>query len=237
MYEHNRKDFIHHRSNISTSTIRETIFGIEDGMVSTFGAITGIAAATGDTFTVLLSGIVIVSVESVSMGIGSFLSSKSARQINERKLFEEKIEVRDEIDHEHTEMEQLFIEDGWPRKISKEMADVASKDRKLMLREMAYRELKIFPDVMESPGKNALAMLFAYIVGGLIPLFSYFIFEINIAIIISIPLTLIALFFVGALTTRFSKRNWFLAGIEMLSLASLAGGIGYVVGQLVERFN
>ncbi len=236
IYEHNRKDFIHHQQKVSTSTVRESVFGVEDGMVSTFGAITGIAAATGDPFIVLLTGIVIISVESVSMGVGSFISSKSEIAINKRKLHEEKIEVKEELEHETEEMKELFIKDGWPKAIAKKMSEVTAKDKKLMLREMAYRELKVFPDNLGSPKKNAVAMLFSYIVGGLVPLSSYFFFPIDKAIILSIPITLLALFMVGAVTTKFSKRNWFKAGSEMLALASLAGAIGYVAGQLVERF-
>ena len=235
-YTHNRKDFIHHRQNISTAVIREGVFGVEDGMVSTFGAITGIAAATGEPFIVLLSGFVIIAVESISMGVGSFLSSKSERAIAERKLHEEKIEVHEEPEHERKEMEQLFVADGWSKKLAKTMADEAAENKKLMLNEMAYRELKIFPDDLESPGRNALVMWLTYIVGGLIPLGAYFFLPVGQAIIVSIPITLLGLFIVGALTTRFSKRNWFVAGAEMLVLASVAGAVGYAVGQWVERF-
>ena len=45
--EYNPK-YIHHTNSGKSSTIRELVFGMEDGMVSTLGAITGIAAATGD---------------------------------------------------------------------------------------------------------------------------------------------------------------------------------------------
>ena len=55
-------DYLHHQKTVKTSVIRELIFGLEDGMVSTMGAITGIATGTQNYFTVVLSGFVIVSV-------------------------------------------------------------------------------------------------------------------------------------------------------------------------------
>ncbi len=70
----------------TASDIREIVFGFEDGVVSTLGAITGIAAGTGSSFVVILSGIVIVIVEAVSMGAGSYLSGKSAREVLETKV-------------------------------------------------------------------------------------------------------------------------------------------------------
>lgn len=170
---HKRKDFIHHQTGVSTSIIREAVFGIEDGIVSTFGAILGIATATHDTYIVLLTGFVIISVESISMGVGSFISSRSERDIEKRKLKEEHIEITEHPKHEKEEMIGLFVHDGWPKKIATQMADVASKNKKLLLKEMAYRELKVFPDQLDSPVKNAFAMWFFYIIGGVVPLSAY----------------------------------------------------------------
>lgn len=60
--------------------IREIVFGLEDSLVSTLGAITGIAAGTGNAYVVILSGVVLIFVESLSMSAGSYLSSKSAAE-------------------------------------------------------------------------------------------------------------------------------------------------------------
>lgn len=228
-----RPDFIHHQENsITTSAIREAVFGLQDGMVSTFGSVTGIAAATGDPKIVLLAGSIIIAVESISMGAGSYLSSKSERQINERKLFEEKTELHEYPEEEEAELLSMFKEDGWPSKLAKEMAATAAKDKKLFLQEMAYRELKVFPDHQESPGTNALVMLISYIVGGFVPLLPYFLLTVPSAIPTSVIASLVGLFLVGAITTKFSKLSWWKAGLEMLFLAGLAGAVGYYIGQI-----
>ena len=68
---HNNPNYIHHQDNgKNESTLRELVFGMEDGMVSTLGSITGIAVTTQDPFITLLAGLVIVGVESISMGVG-----------------------------------------------------------------------------------------------------------------------------------------------------------------------
>ncbi len=70
-------------------SIREIIFGLEDSLVSTLGAVTGIAAGTDSTYVVVLSGLVLIAVESVSMAAGSYLSSEAARDVdrtNDRPL-------------------------------------------------------------------------------------------------------------------------------------------------------
>lgn len=70
-------------------SMREIVFGLEDSFVSTLGAVTGIAAGTGDTHVVILSGLVIVSVEALSMSAGSYLSNKSAMEAEAEILIEE----------------------------------------------------------------------------------------------------------------------------------------------------
>lgn len=230
------KDFIHHTNSVRGSIIREGVFGLEDGMVSTLGAITGIATATGDYFTVILSGCVVISVESISMAVGSYLSSKSEKEIAQRMLYEEKKEIELYPKEEQEEIEDMFVEDGWSRPLAKQMAKEASAKGELMLREMAYRELKLIPDDLEDPKQNAIIMWVTYVVGGAIPLFPYIVIhDIWTALPISIGLALIGLFCLGVITTKFSKRTWWKAGFEMLGLASAAALIGYIVGQAVDR--
>ena len=231
MHPHKNPDFLHHQNMPKIATIREGIFGLEDGLVSTLGSITGIAAATHDPFTILLAGGVIISVESISMAVGSFLSSKSERQIAERKLEEERIELRRYPKYEKKELVEMYITDGWPKKLATEMSEVASKNKELFLQEMAYRELKVFPSDLESPKNNALVMGLTYIVGGFIPLSPYILLSVSQAMTVSIVITFIALFIVGVLTTKYSRRLWWKAGLEMLTLAGLAALIGYLVGQ------
>ncbi len=62
-------------------SMREIVFGLEDSLVSTLGALTGIAAGTQNASIVILSGVVIVAVEAVSMSAGSYLSSKVAVEV------------------------------------------------------------------------------------------------------------------------------------------------------------
>ncbi|MBI5369887.1 VIT1/CCC1 transporter family protein [Candidatus Uhrbacteria bacterium] len=61
-----------------SESIREIVFGLEDSLVSTLGALTGIAIGANNTFIVILSGLVILAAECTSMAAGSYLSSKSA---------------------------------------------------------------------------------------------------------------------------------------------------------------
>lgn len=61
-------------------SLREIVFGLEDGLVSTLGTLTGVAVGTQNASVVVLSGLVLVAVEATSMAAGSYLSSKTAQE-------------------------------------------------------------------------------------------------------------------------------------------------------------
>lgn len=223
----------HYRLRNTGSALREIVFGMEDGMVSTLGAITGIAVGSQDHNMVLLAGIVIISVESVSMGIGSFLSNKSQDDLRNRVIREEKEEIRDYPKEERHELRELLIRDGWPESITNQMVETANRDKKLMLREMQYRELNVGLQGGNSL-RNGIKMFFSYVAGGLISLFAYFFLPISTAMILSIIITLAGLFILGVVTSKYTKVFWIKSGLRILLLGGIALAIGLIVGELVK---
>ena len=230
-------DYIHHQDSKIVSAIREVVFGVEDGMVSTLGAISGIAVGSQDRFAVILAGCVIIAVESISMGIGSYISNLSDKDIKKRKLYEEKIEIEKYPVEEARELTEMYIEDGWPKNLAEEMSLIASKNKKLMLQEMAYRELNLPPQDHSHPLRNGVFMFLAYIVGGLILLLAYFFLPLSVATFLSVVVTLFGLFLLGVATTRYTKKNWIKAGLKIFVLGSVALAVGLAIGKLVNIIN
>ena len=225
-------DYIHHRQDNLVSGVGQIVFGLQDGMVSTLGAVTGVAIGSGEPYVILLAGVAIVSVESISMGIGAYVSSHSEKKVIERMVAEEREEIQTYPTEEHHELEEFFIRDGWPHELAQEMAHTAKEDPDLMLTEMSYRELGISSREIAHPVRNGVFMFWAYIVGGLIPLSAYFFLPITTAIGVSIGVTLVGLFLVGVGITRYTKQPWFKNGMHMFFF----GGIALVVGLSVGVF-
>lgn len=225
---------IQHTTSSLEGMIREVVFGMEDGMVSTLGSVTGIAVGSGNHSTVVLAGLVIIAVESISMGIGSYLSNRSEEEVSDRKLAEEKSEITNYPLEEKEELRQMYVEDGWPTKLAQEMSETVSQNPSLMLKEMALRELKIFPSSDSVSIKGGFYMFGSYILGGLLPLASYLFLPINNAIPTSIVLTLIGLFGIGAFATKFTKQPVIKSGIKMLVVGGIALIVGLVVGVSVK---
>ena len=62
--------------------LRSIVFGFQDALVSTTGVIVGVAIGTNNREIVLLAGIVTILVESLSMGVGQYMSEKAVHQMD-----------------------------------------------------------------------------------------------------------------------------------------------------------
>lgn len=68
--------------DIHEDYLRSIIFGFQDALVSTTGVIVGVATGTSDKHLVILAGVVTITVEALSMGVGQYMSEKSVHQMD-----------------------------------------------------------------------------------------------------------------------------------------------------------
>lgn len=212
-------------------SLRDAVFGVQDGLISTLGALTGIAAGTQNKNAVAIAGLVIITVESLSMAAGSYLSSKSQKQLLERLLKEEEETILKDPEGEKKEIWALYRARGYK---DKEIAMIEKRlfsNKQLLLEDMAHKELGICPKSMEEPGGNALVMGLAYIIGGLIPVTPYLLLPVQSAMKLSIVMTIGALFVFGGMKGSLVRQPWWKSGLEMLTVAGLAGVAGYLIGR------
>jgi len=212
--------------------LRDAVFGTQDGLISTLGALTGIAAGTGNNEAVVVAGFVIIVVESLSMAAGSYLSSKSQREYLERLLKEEEEEIARDPEGERQELQEMYRARGFTDPEIEIIAKRLMSNPKLLLEDMAHKELGISPEALEEPLGNAFVMGTSYVAGGLIPVLPYLALPIAQAMPISIGATLLALFFFGGLKGRIVKQSWWVSGLEMLTVAGVAALAGFLIGCL-----
>ncbi len=70
----------------STQLIRNFTFGVEDSLASTVGLLSGIASAEVNSRIIIISGLILILTEALSMGVGSFLSEESADDYSHHKF-------------------------------------------------------------------------------------------------------------------------------------------------------
>ena len=71
---------------IKPDYFRNFVFGAEDSLVSTLGVMFGVASASAYTkSSILLTGLIVIAVEALSMGAGSFLSESSTQEVSDEE--------------------------------------------------------------------------------------------------------------------------------------------------------
>lgn len=66
--------------HIDLDYLRSGIFGFEDALVSTTGTVIGIASGTSNKDFIILAGLVVLSVEAISMSAGQYVSEEAVHQ-------------------------------------------------------------------------------------------------------------------------------------------------------------
>ncbi len=67
--------------------IRSATFGVEDSLVSTVGLLSGVASAGLEKTTIILTGIVLIVVEALSMAVGEIMAIESEEEAKTHKEF------------------------------------------------------------------------------------------------------------------------------------------------------
>jgi len=65
----------------SRARIRELVFGIQDGLISTVGLLAGVQGATESATVVIITGLTAMFSGAISMAAGSYLSSNAQKEI------------------------------------------------------------------------------------------------------------------------------------------------------------
>lgn len=215
------------------NNVRDVVFGLEDSLVSTLGTVTGVAVGTHDPFYVVLTGVVLVFVEAISMTAGSYLSSKSARELYDQRAKQDHARVLHERVSDTESLAELFQRKGFSKSETTFAVEAIGRERKLWLREVARCEYRHAPSVSDTPVVAAMFMGVFYLLGGFFTFAPYLFFSIDFAIPAAIVATLVALFLVGVFKAKLTGTNVWRSGLEMFVVSTAAAGIGYGLGILV----
>ncbi|MEK7569911.1 MAG: VIT1/CCC1 transporter family protein [Patescibacteria group bacterium] len=218
--------------------IREVVFGIEDSLVSTLGVISGVAGGTSNRFLVILSGIVVIFVESLSMAAGTFLSSKSKQEADVDALQRAAAALKRNRPKALRALTAAYKKSGFKLAEIRVLLKRVRPNDKLFFSELNAHGLHLDLPGKEQPRLNALYMGVTYLIAGIIPIGPYLFLPVATALWLSVILTVLALFFVGVGKARLVNRSAIRSGIEMTTISLSAAVLGYVIGKVLgDHFN
>lgn len=213
--------------------IREALFGMQDGLVSTLAVVSTVGAASGDRFAVLVAGIASALAGVFSMAAGEYLSSKSQREIYVAQIENEREEVRDRPAEAEAEVAYMLEAEGLSEAAARRVAAELAREPTVLLKTMVEKELGLV--IEEGPGalQGALVMGGAFGLASLVPILPYLLLPIANAPVASLVLCGVVVFVIGVVKTRWTMRNPVRSGLEVVALASFAGVAGYLFGSVL----
>ncbi|MBL8896194.1 MAG: VIT family protein [Planctomycetes bacterium] len=211
--------------------LRAAVLGANDGIVSTGSLLAGVAAAGGTRETLLLTGLSGLVAGAMSMAAGEYVSVSSQSDTERADLERERIELRDDPDHEHSELAWIYVQRG----LSQELADQVATQLTAhdALGAHARDELGITEMTTARPVQAAFASAGTFAVGAVLPLLASALLPLP-SLVISVSLcSIAALAILGALGARTGGAPTLRPVLRIVLWGALAMALTAGVGALV----
>lgn len=215
--------------------LKDMVYGANDGLVTTFAVIAGVAGAGLEPVIIVFLGLANLFADGFSMAASSFLASRSEGDVFHREKAVEYWEVANRPASEEAEIKEILSKKGYGGEDLDQMVGLVTKNKKFWIDLMMHEELGLSPVDTVRPLKGAVVTFFAFVVAGFMPVIPFlFSYDGAGTFQISAVVAGIMFFAVGALRTIFTRRFWVRSGIEMFLVGGLAALIAYGVGFLIK---
>jgi VIT1/CCC1 family predicted Fe2+/Mn2+ transporter len=214
-------------------SLRAAAFGANDGLVSNFSLVMGIAGANAEPRFVLLAGIAGLLAGASSMAAGEYVSVQSQRELYEQQIEIERQELEMSPEEEKEELSLIYQAKGIPRGQAEELAERILANPDTAIDTLAREELGLDPTALGSPWIAAASSFVAFAAGAAIPVLPYLLVSGNAAFLTSAIACGASLFLIGGLISLFTGRSFLFSGLRMASIGALAAAVTYFIGRLL----
>ena len=228
-----RRGSILHVGILEDGNLRAAILGVNDGLVSNFSLVMGVAGGVDDPKWVLLAGIAGLLAGAFSMAAGEFVSVGGQRDVYRNRIKTLAASLRTSRYEEILRIAAIYETKGLTTLESMNVAKRLVENPDAALDTVAREELGLSPETIGSPFGAASSSFVAFVLGAIIPILPYLLGAGSLAFMLSAGLSAIALVVVGALVAAGSGRNLVWGGAKMLMAGGFAAAITYGIGNLV----
>lgn len=220
----------------SRARIREFVFGIQDGLISTVGLLAGVQGATENSTVVIITGLTAMFAGAISMAAGSYLSSGAEKEIFDKELREAEQLAEKEPYLAAEGLLKVLGQEGLKREQCYRLVKFLLQEEKLFFRTFQEKVFGLGTAEINRPLQAALVMGVSFVVGAFIPLVPYSFLAGMQALYLSIALAAVTLFSVGVFKGHLAAKSLLASGLEFFFIAVGASLLGYLIGLGVQYF-
>lgn len=216
------------------NALRAAVLGANDGLVSNLSLIMGVAGAVTQGHEIVIAGMAGLLAGACSMAMGEWISVQSSRELYERQIRIEKAEIEHTPQEEQEELALIYQAKGLPKNQADAFAARIISDQNNALDTLAREELGIDPQELGGSALEAAGTSFVlFALGAIVPLFPFLILTGIPAIVVSIVVSTLGLFVIGAGITLMTGRSIWFSGMRMVLIGLGAALVTFIIGKII----
>ena len=215
--------------------LRSIVYGFNDGLTANFGLVAGVIGANVAPHVVIISGIAGAVSDALSMGSSGYLAAKSEAEVQAHQIEMERHEMRLMPDLEEDELALIYQAKGLTPERARETAKAMMSDPARALETQVREELNIHPAELE-PLKDGLVTGTSTAIGAFIPIVPFLVMPHGAAVWVSLSISMLAHFAIGAARSIFTGRGLWASGRDMFLVGFGVAAVGYAIGELITKF-
>lgn len=215
------------------NVLRASVMGANDGIISVAGIVIGVAAATSNPYSILISGLSGSLAGTISMCMGEYVSVSTQKDSQKMALISERQRLKDqyqqEFDYVQKQYEKQDIDPKLANRATKELMD---KDA---LSTVVQERYGFNPKEFTSPYAAAIASFISFPTGSILPMVAVTMAPEHVRIFATMIAVLIALLITGYFAAVLSKANRVKSMLRNAAAGLLTMCVTYLIGQLFAR--
>jgi vacuolar iron transporter family protein len=215
-----------------SGTARAALLGISDGLVTNVSLILGVAGAGAVPEIVRLAGVASLIAGAISMAVGEYISMRGQVELLESILKAERRELHNHPNNVHRELSSILEADGLSPATAHTAAVEIAQSSEQAMAVYARGKLGINPDKLGAVWGAAGSSFVMFAIGAAVPLVPWFLNDGLTATVISLSLSAVFAFGIGAFLGLNTSGRWLRSGLRQLLVLVIAAGATYLVGRL-----
>ncbi|SOD92907.1 VIT1/CCC1 transporter family protein [Blastococcus haudaquaticus] len=221
----------HSHADVSGGWLRAAVFGAMDGLVTNTALVAGVGGGGAAPRAIVLAGTASLVAGAISMALGEYTSVKTQNEQLDLEVEKERRELARNPEGELAELVGMLRARGVDDGLAHQVAVQLSRDPETALRLHVVAEIGLNPEDKPSPATAAVSSFLTFGTGALLPLLPY-LFGLSL-LWVALLCGGVGLVVAGAVSSRFTPRPWWFAGLRQLVFGALAAGVTYSIGSLI----
>jgi predicted membrane protein (TIGR00267 family) len=218
----------------SSEKVRDFVIGMSDGLTVPFALAAGLSGAVSSTDLVITAGLAEIAAGSIAMGLGGYLAGRTEIEHYDSEERREYDEIERFHDVEIRETKEIFAQYGLNERLQNEIAQEMAKDPKKWVDFMMRFELGLEKPDKHRALQSAFIIGFSYVIGGLIPLSSYFFTNsTSEGLVYSCLVTLVCLVVFGIVKSKLTRQPLFKGALRVTIVGAMAAAAAFVIAKMI----